>query len=99
MDFLILGNKDFLYQAFLNFVVNAIQYTNEGGKIDVSMASTDYVDKRNVSRNGVEVVVTDTIDIPIHKRFKGLTVLSTAPMLAEAIKRNYEKRSISSLYI
>ncbi len=46
-----------------------------------------------------EVVVTDTIDIPIHKRFKGLTVLSTAPMLAEAIKRNYEKRSISSLYI
>ena len=60
MDVLILGNKDFLYQAFLNLVVNAIQYTNEGGKIDVSMVSTDYVDKRNVSRNGVEVIVKDT---------------------------------------
>ena len=32
------------------------------------------------------------------KKFSGLNVLSVAPMLAEAIKRNYENRSISSLF-
>ncbi|MBT5954666.1 ribose-phosphate pyrophosphokinase [bacterium] len=45
-----------------------------------------------------EVVVTDTINIPAEKRFPGLKVLSVAPMIGEAIKRNYEKRSISTLY-
>ncbi|MGE4170681.1 MAG: ribose-phosphate diphosphokinase [Candidatus Margulisiibacteriota bacterium] len=46
-----------------------------------------------------EVVVTDTIPLPKEKQFPGLTVLSVAPMLAEAIKRNYEHQSISSLYV
>eukprot|EP01047_Picozoa_sp_COSAG01_P000012 COSAG01_NODE_1_length_100484_cov_170.446142_12_plen_318_part_00 len=45
-----------------------------------------------------EVVVTNTIPLPESKRFSGLTVLSAAPLLAEAIKRNYEKKSISILY-
>lgn len=46
-----------------------------------------------------EVVCTDTIPIPEQNRFDGLTVLSTAELFAEAIKRNYQKQSISSLYI
>lgn len=46
-----------------------------------------------------EVIVTNTVDIPLKKRFEGLKILSCGPMLAEAIRRNYEKRSISSLYI
>lgn len=45
-----------------------------------------------------EVVVTDTIPLPEHKRFPGLTVLSVAPLLAQAIKRNVDKKSISVLY-
>ena len=44
-----------------------------------------------------EVVVTNTIDIN-EDAFPGLKVLSAAPLLAEVIKRNYEKRSISSLF-
>ncbi len=44
-----------------------------------------------------EVVVTDTI--PVKKHFEGLKVLSMAPMLAEALKRNHEHHSISSLYL
>jgi len=44
-----------------------------------------------------EVVVTDTI--PIITPFEGLKVLSVAPMLAEAIRRNHQRLSISSLYI
>lgn len=46
-----------------------------------------------------EVVVTNSIDVPEKKKFPGLTVLSIAPLLAEAIKRNHEKKSISSLFI
>ena len=43
-----------------------------------------------------EVVVTNTI--PIKQHFDGLKVLSIAPMLAEAVKRNHQRLSISSLY-
>ena len=46
-----------------------------------------------------EVVCTDSIPISPDKHFDGLTVLSTAELFAEAIKRNYQKQSISSLYI
>jgi len=44
-----------------------------------------------------EVVATNTI--PVKKTFPGLTLLSVAPMLAEAVKRNHEHLSISSLYV
>jgi len=46
-----------------------------------------------------EVVVTDTIPLPEEKRFKDLTVLSTADILAQAIIRNHNHKSISSLFI
>ncbi|MCP4051378.1 MAG: ribose-phosphate pyrophosphokinase [bacterium] len=46
-----------------------------------------------------EVIVTNTIDIPQKKRFNGLKILSMAPLLGETIKRIYEKRSISSLFL
>ena len=45
-----------------------------------------------------EVVVTNTIPVPPEKQFPGLTVLSIAPLLGEAILRNFENRSISSLF-
>ena len=41
-----------------------------------------------------EIVVTDSIP---QENFEGLTVLTTAKLLGEAIKRNYECKSISSL--
>lgn len=45
-----------------------------------------------------EVVATDTIPIPEDKQFPSLRVLGIAPLLAEAILRNHEHKSISSLY-
>lgn len=45
-----------------------------------------------------EVIVTDSFPIPKEKQFKGLTILSSAEMLGEAIRRNYENQSISSLF-
>jgi len=45
-----------------------------------------------------EVVFTDSLPIPAEKEFPGLKVLSTAALLGEAIRRNYENQSISSLF-
>jgi ribose-phosphate pyrophosphokinase len=42
-----------------------------------------------------EVIVTDTIPLPEAKKFKGLTVLSVAPMLARVIKSIQENRSVT----
>jgi ribose-phosphate pyrophosphokinase len=48
--------------------------------------------------NFKEVVVSDSLPISKEKQFPGLVVLSAADLLAEAIKRNYENQSISSLF-
>lgn len=45
-----------------------------------------------------EVIVTDSFPIPENKRFPELKILSAAELLAEAVKRNYENKSISSLF-
>ena len=45
-----------------------------------------------------EVVVSDSVPIPPEKKIKGLTVLSTASLLAEAIRRNFENQSITTLF-
>ena len=46
-----------------------------------------------------EIVTTDTVYIPPEKRHPKLTVLSVAPVFAEAISRNYLRKSISDLFV
>jgi ribose-phosphate pyrophosphokinase len=46
-----------------------------------------------------EVIVTDSVPIPPEKQDPLLTVLSVAPLLAEAIIRVHENRSVSELFI
>jgi ribose-phosphate pyrophosphokinase len=59
--------------------------------------SKDAMDK--LSESPIEeVVVTDTIPVPPEKRTDKLTVLSVAPLLAEAIVRVHENRSVSELF-
>ena len=45
-----------------------------------------------------EVIVTDTVPIPADKAGPPITVLSVAPLLAEAIIRVHENRSVSELF-
>ena len=45
-----------------------------------------------------EVVTTNTIDISEDRRIKKLTVLSVAPLMAKAIMRTYEGKSVSGLF-
>ncbi len=43
-----------------------------------------------------EVVTTNTVPIPAHKRFEGLTVLSVAPFLGEVIRRVHNGESVGA---
>jgi ribose-phosphate pyrophosphokinase len=44
------------------------------------------------------IIATDTVPIPVTKRPKNLTVLSVAPLIADAIFRNYTRQSIGPLF-
>ena len=45
-----------------------------------------------------EIVTTDTIPIPAHKRLPNLHVLSVSPLLGEVIRRAHEGRSVGEMF-
>lgn len=45
-----------------------------------------------------QVIVTNTVPIPPHVCCEKLVVLSVAKLMAEAIKRVHEERSVSGLF-
>lgn len=44
------------------------------------------------------IITTDTVPIPVNKRPNNLTILSVAPLIADAIYRNYTRQSIGPLF-
>jgi ribose-phosphate pyrophosphokinase len=55
--------------------------------------------RRIGDRDGVlEIVCTNTVPVPAAKRTDKLTVLSVAPMLAEAVRRIHNGESVSALF-
>src|SRR3989339_1559128 len=54
--------------------------------------------ERMIAAKFKEVVVTDTFPIPKDKQFPGLKIISAAELLGEAVRRNHEHKSISSLF-
>lgn len=45
-----------------------------------------------------EIITTDTVPVPPEKRLPNMTILSVAPVFAEAIKRNYFRQSLGDLF-
>jgi ribose-phosphate pyrophosphokinase len=45
-----------------------------------------------------EIITTNTIPIPEHKRLPNMTILSVAPLLAEVMLRAHEGRSVGELF-
>ena len=46
----------------------------------------------------VEVVVTDTIDLPVDRHFERLVILSVGELLSKAIRYTHAEQSVSSLF-
>lgn len=84
-------------------ITNASEFLIDSGARDVYIVAThgvfsgDAIDKLNNSRVK-EVVITDTIKQPEEKLIDKLTIMSIAPLLAEATYRINTYESISGLF-
>ncbi|MDR0950131.1 MAG: ribose-phosphate diphosphokinase [Candidatus Ancillula sp.] len=83
-------------------IAGAVSALWDAGAKSVIVAATHGVlsdpAKERLSECGAtEVIVTDTLPIPEEKRFDNLTILSVAPLLAEAMKAVFEAGSVTSL--
>jgi ribose-phosphate pyrophosphokinase len=84
-------------------IAKAVSQLLDEGASDVVLAATHGVlsgpaTERLASCGAREVVFTNTLPIPDAKRFPGLTVLSIAPLLAQAIQQVFEDGSVTSLF-
>ncbi|MFP7695789.1 ribose-phosphate diphosphokinase [Trueperella sp. LYQ143] len=84
-------------------IAGAIRVVLEAGAKDVIVAATHglFSDPavQRLAESGVrEVVVTDTLPIPVEKRFPQLTILPIAPVLASAIEEVFNDGSVTSLF-
>lgn len=84
-------------------VAKTVEVLLRDGAREVVIAATHGVlsgpaAERLASCGATEVIFTDTLPIPEEKRFPGMTVLSIAPLLAEAIHQVFEDGSVTSLF-
>ncbi|MEO6881112.1 MAG: ribose-phosphate diphosphokinase [Mycobacteriaceae bacterium] len=84
-------------------IAGAVQVLRDAGATDVVIAAThgvlsDPAAERLAACGAREVVLTNTLPIPPEKRFPTLTVLSIAPLLAQAIRAVFEDDSVTRLF-
>ena len=84
-------------------ILKAAQALKEYGAAKVVVAATHAVFSgpavERLSNECIdEVVVTDTLPLPEHKRFPTLTVLSIAPLIARAVHEVFEDGSVTSMF-
>ncbi|WP_172119929.1 ribose-phosphate diphosphokinase [Actinomyces faecalis] len=84
-------------------IAKAVKVLLDSGAKDVIVAATHgvlsgpAVDRLSTS-GAREVVITDTLPIAEAKRFKQLTILPIAPLLARAIRAVFDDGSVTSLF-
>lgn len=84
-------------------IAEAVKVVLNAGAREVIVAAThgvlsDPAVQRLSECGAREVIVTDTLPIPPEKRFKQLTVLPIAPVLARAIHEVFDDGSVTSLF-
>jgi ribose-phosphate pyrophosphokinase len=84
-------------------VLESTEFVLREGARDVSLAATHAVLSGRAAERlrgspVVEVVVTDTLPLPPEKQDPKITVLSVSGLLAEAIARVHDGRSVSELF-
>ncbi|HEY4024432.1 MAG TPA: ribose-phosphate pyrophosphokinase [Pseudonocardiaceae bacterium] len=86
-------------------VIELLERLRERGVNSIRVACTHglFAD-RAIERIGdqadvLEIVCTNTVPIPVEERSAKLTVLSVAPMLAEAVRRIHNGESVSTLFV
>ncbi|MFC1517289.1 ribose-phosphate diphosphokinase [Candidatus Margulisiibacteriota bacterium] len=84
-------------------VINGLEVIKKNKAKEVYLAATHAVFsgpaiERLKQADFTEIVVTDTVPLAKEKRWKNLKVISSAPLLGEAIKRIHENTSISELF-
>ena len=84
-------------------MVQAARLVMERGALDVYAAVTHGVLSgpaiERLRDSGIkELVMTDTLPLPPEKRLPAITVLSVAELLAGAIERIHEGRSVAELF-
>jgi ribose-phosphate pyrophosphokinase len=85
-------------------VVELTQILTDSGVEDISVVCThglflgNAIDRLGHIQSIREIVTTDTVPIPSGKRLSNMTVLSVAPVFAEAIKRNHRHESLGDLF-
>ena len=57
---IVFGNKVYLYQAILNIVANAIQYTPPHGSITLSTEPTEFFNTYEEKQTGIKLIIKDT---------------------------------------
>lgn len=83
-------------------IAGAVKMLYRAGAKSVIVAAThgilsDPAIERLDESGAAEVVITDTLPVSEEKRFEKLTVLSIAPLIAEAMKAVFEAGSVTSL--
>lgn len=84
-------------------IVKAAQALKENGARKVIVGAThaifsDPATERLQDESIDRVVVTDTVPVPEERRFEKLTVLSSAPLLARAIREVFDDGSVTSMF-
>jgi ribose-phosphate pyrophosphokinase len=83
--------------------VNAVEAIRAHGARDVYFAFTHaLLAEKAVERlrnlELKEIITTNTLPVPPHKRLPNMTVLSVAPLLGEVILRAHAGRSVGELF-